>query len=262
MALGPEGELLDPFGGLDDLHAGLIRCVGDPAQRFLEDRLRLFRALRLAAQLGFSLHPTVEAALADAPSTAPLAAERVGAEVDKALGSPRPAWVGEMLGYGLLAPWLGDRRADTAPLAGLPATPLARWAGLAALVDDPALPEKLRRPGALCRGVSAGLGLLRAGLPEEERCWRHALSRLGVDPCRAAAFMALALGIPSGGPAGAHPGRPPAPHRPGPGPVRRGAGRSGLSGREIGATQARLLAHVLDHPGDNRRERLLELLNS
>ena len=31
MALGPEGELLDPFGGLDDLHAGVIRCVGDPA---------------------------------------------------------------------------------------------------------------------------------------------------------------------------------------------------------------------------------------
>ena len=259
MALGPEGELLDPFGGLDDLNAGVIRCVGDPAQRFLEDRLRLFRALRLAAQLGFSLHPTVEAVLADAPSTAPLAAERVGAEVDKALGSPRPQWVGEMLRYGLLTPWLGDRQADTAPLAGLPAAPLARWAGLAALVDDPALPEKLRRPGALCRGVSAGLGLLRAGLPEEERGWRHALSRWGEAPCRAAAFMALGDSAPAALLERTLASRPPLTVR----DLALSGGELaalGLSGREIGAAQARLLSHVLDCPGDNRRERLLELL--
>lgn len=263
LALAPDGTVIDPFGGLADLDAGVLRCVGDPARRFGEDRLRMFRALRLVAQLGFALHPTVEAVLANAPSTAPLAAERVGAEVDKALGSPRPAWVGEMLRCGLLAPWLGDRQADTAPLAGLPAAPLARWAGLAALVDDPALPEKLRRPGALCRGVSAGLGLLRSGLPEEERGWRHALSRLGVDPCRAAAWMALALE--NSAPA-ALLERTLAQHPP---LTVRDLALSGgelaalgLSGREIGAAQARLLSHVLDHPEDNTPDKLRQQITT
>ena len=261
MALGPEGELIDPFGGLPDLRAGVIRCVGDPAERFLEDRLRLFRALRFAAQLGFTLHSTVETAISRPPSTAPLAVERVGSELDKTLCSPRPRWVGEMLGYGLLAPWLGDARADTASLADLPCVPLARWAGLAALTDDPALPEKLRRPGVLCRGVSAGLELLHAGLPEDERGWRHMLSRWGENPCRAAAFMAQALG--DSAPAAlletTLAARPPLTAK----ELALSGGELaalGLSGREIGAAQAKLLAHVLDCPGDNRRERLLKLL--
>ena len=261
LALAPDGRVIDPFGGLADLDAGVLRCVGDPARRFGEDRLRMFRALRLAAQLGFALHPTVEAALASAPSPANLAAERVGAEVDKALLSPRPGWVGEMLRYRLLAPWLGPTQADTAPLAALPARPLERWAGLAGLLDDGELPGKLRRPGAVAHPVRAGLALLRAGLPDTPASWRRALAAQGEDSCRAAASMALALG--DGGPeetlAYTLAARPPLTVK----DLALSGGELaalGLSGREIGAAQARLLSHVLDRPEDNRREALLDLL--
>ena len=261
MALAPDGRVLDPFGGLADLRSGVLRCVGDPARRFEEDRLRMFRAPRLAAQLGFALHPSVARALARAPSTAPLAAERVGSEVEKTLLSPRPAWVGEMLRYGLLAPWLGDRRADTAGLAALPARPLARWAGLAGLLWDGAVPERLRRPKAVYLPAALGWALLQGGLPQQAAPWRHALARHGQPACRAAAWMALALGdpAPAAGLDAALAARPCLTVR----QLALSGGELaglGLSGPEIGAAQARLLDHVLDHPEDNRRQALLELL--
>jgi len=63
MALGRRGEIVDPFGGRDDLRRGVIRCVGDPARRFSEDALRMLRACRLAAELGFALHPETSSAI-------------------------------------------------------------------------------------------------------------------------------------------------------------------------------------------------------
>ena len=55
IALGTDGALRDPFEGADDIKAGLIRCVGEPAQRFQEDGLRLMRALRFSAVLGYRI---------------------------------------------------------------------------------------------------------------------------------------------------------------------------------------------------------------
>ncbi|HHO81235.1 MAG TPA: hypothetical protein ENN00_00090, partial [Bacillaceae bacterium] len=49
MAMGPEGEVVDPFGGREDLRRGVVRAVGDPAERFREDPLRMVRAVRFAA---------------------------------------------------------------------------------------------------------------------------------------------------------------------------------------------------------------------
>ena len=48
---------VDPFGGIGDIRAGRIRCVGDPHERFSEDALRILRAVRFAAQLGFAVEP-------------------------------------------------------------------------------------------------------------------------------------------------------------------------------------------------------------
>ena len=55
MALSLQGELRDPFGGQADIEAGILRCVGNPDERFNEDALRILRCLRFAAVLGFEI---------------------------------------------------------------------------------------------------------------------------------------------------------------------------------------------------------------
>jgi tRNA nucleotidyltransferase (CCA-adding enzyme) len=84
------GEWRDPFGGREDLARGLIRAVGEPAERFREDYLRILRGLRFAARLGFALEPaTWAAAVAAAPGLAQLSAERVRDEWFKSLRTAR-----------------------------------------------------------------------------------------------------------------------------------------------------------------------------
>lgn len=63
MAFHPQTGLMDFFGGQDDLTAGVIRCVGEPDQRFQEDGLRILRALRFAARFGFRLDQETGAAM-------------------------------------------------------------------------------------------------------------------------------------------------------------------------------------------------------
>ena len=55
MALDENGMVIDRYGGQTDLFRSVIRCVGDPDRRFAEDALRMLRAVRFAAQLGFSI---------------------------------------------------------------------------------------------------------------------------------------------------------------------------------------------------------------
>lgn len=63
MAYSPLKGLVDIFGGLKDLEAGIIRCVGNPMARFGEDALRILRAVRFSAQLGFVIEPETESAM-------------------------------------------------------------------------------------------------------------------------------------------------------------------------------------------------------
>ena len=89
MAYAPGEGLVDAFGGREDLQAGIIRCVGDPAQRFEEDALRILRTLRFAAQLDFTLNTATEAAAYAARGTvAQISAERIFTELDKLLAGP------------------------------------------------------------------------------------------------------------------------------------------------------------------------------
>ena len=83
-------EWRDPYLGLADLESGVVRAVGDPAQRFREDRLRILRALRFAARFEFEIAPdTWAAALAQVADTAHLSAERVREEWWKSVDSAR-----------------------------------------------------------------------------------------------------------------------------------------------------------------------------
>ncbi|HUR16875.1 MAG TPA: HD domain-containing protein [Candidatus Limnocylindrales bacterium] len=82
----------DPAGGRADLDARVIRAVGDPTRRFDEDALRLLRAARFAAQLGFTIEPTtLDAMSATADTISHVSRERVGMELRKMLRADPPS---------------------------------------------------------------------------------------------------------------------------------------------------------------------------
>jgi tRNA nucleotidyltransferase/poly(A) polymerase len=82
-------EILDFVGGRDDLKARLLRAIGDPGQRFAEDKLRLLRAVRFATTLGFEIDPETWRAVRQwAPEIHAVSAERIREELVKILLSP------------------------------------------------------------------------------------------------------------------------------------------------------------------------------
>ncbi len=84
-------ELVDPFGGQEDIKNKIIRAVGDPLARFNEDALRMMRAIRIASELGFQIEEkTFDAIKMHAASIRQIAMERVRDEFLKTLGSPNP----------------------------------------------------------------------------------------------------------------------------------------------------------------------------
>ncbi len=102
MAYNEEAGLVDEFGGADDLAQGIIRCVGNPAERFGEDALRMLRAVRFAAQLGFSIDSDTRAAIPLlAPNLSRISAERIQTELVKLLVSPHPDAMREVYETGM-----------------------------------------------------------------------------------------------------------------------------------------------------------------
>lgn len=208
MALGPAGEVIDPFGGQADLKKKQIRCVGDPDRRFAEDALRMLRGVRFAAQLGFEIEEHTHAAMArNGRRVALVSGERVKAELEKTLLSPRPELAGEMIRLGLLSHlYPFPEPFDLSALSQLPPEKTPRWRGFCAATGFPITALPVER--SLRRGVEH---------PESELIPTLAL--------RPADLMAL-----------------------------------GLRGPAISAAQKKLALHVLDHPEDNTREKLLPLL--
>lgn len=148
MAVGEDGGVIDPFGGLDDLHAGIIRCVGQARARFGEDALRILRALRFAATLGFTIEPgTADAMRAQSGLLRGVSAERVFAECTKLICGESAGKVlsgyGDILAVPLpeLTPLFGFAqhnahhtldvwRHTVAAVEHSPACPVSRWAAL------------------------------------------------------------------------------------------------------------------------------------
>lgn len=264
MALTLDGGMVDPFGGRTDLQARQVRCVGNAYQRFTEDRLRMFRALRFAAQLDFHLEPESLRALTQLASQPhALPPERIRPEVEKTLCAPAPCWAALFFSSGLLSPYLPRTvEVDTSPLARLPSDPLTRWAGLAALLrnagtDPLPLLHGLIPDRALRRPLEQALSL---NLPSDAKGWRRLLARYGVDTCTALAALSLhpqprqeLAEVLSQAPCIS---------------VKQLAlsGQDlmglGLSGTEIGRVQKLLLEHVLDHPEDNTPEKLRQQIAS
>lgn len=85
------GVLLDPFGGVADLEAQLLRAVGNAGERFVEDPLRILRGARFVSQLGFAIENETMTAMGDAAGKLKeLSVERVTAELDRLLAGAAP----------------------------------------------------------------------------------------------------------------------------------------------------------------------------
>ena len=109
MAYNPSSGLVDLFGGLEDIERKIIRCVGDPLERFTEDALRIMRAVRFSAQLGFTIEEETRKALKVlAPNLKHVSAERIQVELVKLLMSPHPDYLRVAYEAGITAEFLPE----------------------------------------------------------------------------------------------------------------------------------------------------------
>ena len=92
MAYSDNDGLIDPFKGLQDIKRSLIRCVGDPQKRFEEDALRMLRAIRFAAQIGFEIEKeTFDAICRNWRLAENISIERIRQEFGKIMISDKPS---------------------------------------------------------------------------------------------------------------------------------------------------------------------------
>ena len=94
IAYNDDDGLIDPFNGLKDIENKIIRCVGTPVDRFKEDPLRIMRAVRFAAQLGFHIENYTNIAMVQTnDGLSKISAERIQSELCKTLISDHPEYV-------------------------------------------------------------------------------------------------------------------------------------------------------------------------
>ena len=123
LALTKDGEVIDLFGGVQDMSAQILRAVGKPEERFHEDALRMMRAVRFAAQLDFKIDDATQKAIAEnAPLLANIAVERTNVEFTKLMqGTSASYGLIEMIKSGLVnfMPGLANTDQDLAAYAEL-----------------------------------------------------------------------------------------------------------------------------------------------
>ena len=245
-----DGSITDCFHGREDLQSGVIRCVGDPDLRFREDALRMLRARRFSAQLGFQIEAGTERAIKEnAHLCRALSSERVCAETEKTLLSERPETLGVMIEEGLLAACALEGSYDLRQLRTVPPEPDARWAMLQVLIPELEL-RAFRMPAKRVRLAEA------AAAGYQPHYDRQALKELMAEAGTETAFVCAQLSAQAA--------------------LFREIQESGecvslrnlavsgkdfpaLAGKRTGEMLQTLLRHVLLHPEDNNRQTLLRL---
>lgn len=102
MAYNEKDGLVDLFGGMEDIKERRIRAVGIPEERFSEDALRMMRAVRFSAQLGYQIEEKTKKAIADlAPTLSRISAERIREELEKLLVSDNPDRLRDLYSLGI-----------------------------------------------------------------------------------------------------------------------------------------------------------------
>jgi len=294
MAMSATHEIIDPYGGLSDIKNCIIRCVGDPDKRFSEDALRMFRAFRFRAVLGFEIEKmTLSAIFNNAEKAKLISAERVRMELEKTLMSQKPETAGEMIEAGLLARYITEpcKSPDRLEWIGaLPTEPALRWCAFCALLLEGRLIssaagflKNMRLDAKTLRICERALSI--SGFPDERADIKRLLSAYGEDAVRCAAavqdMMQARQGAERGAGQSAEQGAAPCLEvDPRFTPTLTitdeiiksgecysldklaitGSDLIGLGfapGHELGEMLAKLLTHVIDHPADNTRETLL-----
>ena len=186
MAYSHETGIVDEFGGMEDLKVGIVRCVGRPEDRFTEDALRLLRALRFSAQLGFEIEESTYAAIKTiAPNLAKVSKERVQAELTKLLLSAHPERILLLKETGLSVQIVPGFDAVFAPalfskLSRLPAEKPLRWAGFLlcqSAKQAEAVLKGLKMDNETIGNVSRMIEGAKETLPLEKPAIRRAMSR-------------------------------------------------------------------------------------
>jgi tRNA nucleotidyltransferase (CCA-adding enzyme) len=262
-------EWRDPFGGEQDLRRRVVRAVGTPAQRFREDYLRILRAIRFAARLGFAIDPpTWQAAIDGAEGLSRLSAERVRDEWFKGL-----ATAGSIADLVRLWRESGAAARLMPEIGHIPADVLARAQAMhrerrdpvlltVVLVSDPAeVLRRLRASGAEIERAAAMTAGPEAPAGNDEPAVRRWLSTVGKTADDLIALWGLRHGAPPSWE----------------GIVRRIRERGdpltrgdlalrgsdlqalGMTGPRIGEALAVLLDRVLEDPSRNTRDTLLLL---
>ncbi len=244
MAMDEAGNIVDLYGGREDLARRILRCVGDPETRFREDALRMLRAIRFSAQLDFEIEANTKAAMeALGQLCRGLSAERLRDELEKTLLSNNPEKVTEIAKLGLPEAYGLEADRDCRWLKALPPERLVRWAGLCRLMPKIDL-IALRLDK---QTVQDAMAVGQLAFPGNSLEWKKLAAQHGLRRASAAAALAgeseqmeqiLSCGDCIFLKDLAVSGRD-FPH---------------LKGRALGEHLQRLLYHVLEHPEDNRRE--------
>ncbi len=202
IAYSLSGEIIDPFNGMRDLRGKLIRAVGDPRERYEEDALRMFRGLRIAARLGFSIHPNTFSAIYEkAHLAAFLSAERIRDELKKFLIYPNTYMITCIFESGLMKSFgIGNICPDFEVLCELPADGYSRLCGMCYLLEKENVIsgtknflEDLHFDRHSIKMAETVSTILMNGLPDDMVHWKRLLSSYGQDACVNAALVANAV---------------------------------------------------------------------
>ena len=199
MAVSSEGDLVDPFYGMDDLNRRVIRCVGDPDIRFNEDALRMYRALRFSARYDFSIDELTKISIRkNAASAQYLAAERIRDELQKILQSDHTDRLNEIAEMHLLDRFCTTTKSipDFTDLSKLKKHAHIRWAGFCHLLKHAGWIQSasqflhaLRMDNRTIKICSTCSLLLNTNPPDGRISWKKALSKYGTDPVECAAMI-------------------------------------------------------------------------
>ncbi len=177
MAMDRRQNLVDLFGGRADMDAKLLRCVGDAERRFEEDALRIMRAIRFAARLGFALEEQTKAAMESKKDLLKaVAAERIFAEL---CGLLKGEYAADILRqqHQVVQVILPEFQGEVRRLAQLPPDPAMRLAVLLKKETAPEILAKLKVPNVFKRTVLMLLENQDVPHPKTER----ELHRLGIE---------------------------------------------------------------------------------